>query len=109
MGFALPRCDRRGLPAPGPIRGQIADEVEHAARRFLEFFTANIWNRNTRAAFAQAVAQVLTWCEERRLSLKTIDPMAVAAYIESAGIAKDEKSPSSAQPSVRQAHSQTVP
>ncbi len=61
----------------------IADQGEHAARRFLEFFTANIRNRNTRAAYAQAVAQFLSWCEDRRLSLRTIDPISVAAYIES--------------------------
>jgi integrase/recombinase XerD len=61
----------------------IADQGEHAARRFLEFFTANIRNKNTRAAYAQAVAQFLSWCEVRRLSLKAIEPITVAAYIES--------------------------
>ena len=74
------------LPArrSGPIvPALIADQGENAARRFLEFFAANIRNKNTRAAYAQAVAQFLSWCEGRRLSLKTIDPMAVAAYIES--------------------------
>ena len=43
----------------------IADAGDQAARRFLEFFTANIRNRNTRAAYAQAVAQFLRWCEDR--------------------------------------------
>jgi integrase/recombinase XerD len=61
----------------------IGDAGEHAARRFLEFFTANIRNPNTRAAYAQAVAQFLRWCEGRGLSLRAIEPMAVAAYIES--------------------------
>ena len=32
--------------------------------RFLEFFTANIRNRNTRRAYAQAVSEFLAWCEE---------------------------------------------
>lgn len=71
---------RKGLTT---VPALIADEGEQAARRFLEFFTANIRNRNTRAAYAQAVAQFLSWCEERRLSLKTIEPITVAAYIES--------------------------
>lgn len=71
---------RKGLPT---VPALIADQGEHAARRFIEFFTANIRNRNTRAAYAQAVAQFLSWCEERRLSLKAIDPITVAAYIES--------------------------
>jgi integrase/recombinase XerD len=61
----------------------IADAGDSAARRFLEFFTANIRNPNTRAAYAQAVAQFLRWCERRRLSLRDIEPIAVAAYIES--------------------------
>jgi integrase/recombinase XerD len=60
----------------------IADAGDNAARRFLEFFTANIRNPNTRAAYAQAIAQFLRWCEGRRLSLSDIEPMAVAAYIE---------------------------
>jgi site-specific recombinase XerD len=71
-------------PKTGPcVPALIADQGEHAARRFLEFFTANIRNRNTRAAYAQAVGQFLRWCDERRLTLQTIEPMAVAAYIES--------------------------
>lgn len=53
-----------------------------ASRRFVEFFTANIRNPNTRAAYAHAVAHFLRWCEERHLSLKGIEPIAVAAYVE---------------------------
>ncbi len=71
---------RKGITT---VPALIADAGDQAARRFLEFFTANIRNRNTRAAYAQAVAQFLRWCEDRRLSLATIEPMAVAAYIES--------------------------
>ena len=39
---------------------------EGAARRFLEFFTVNIRNRNTRAAYARAAAVFLRWCEGQR-------------------------------------------
>ncbi len=60
----------------------IAEAGAGAAKRFFEFFTANIRNPNTRAAYAQAVAQFLRWSEERGLSLATIEPIAVAAYIE---------------------------
>src|ERR1039458_10459009 len=60
----------------------IAAEGPAAIRRFLEFFTANIRNRNTRAAYAQAVGQFCRWCERRRFSLELIEPMTVAAYIE---------------------------
>ena len=61
----------------------IADAGDGADRRFLEFLTANIRNPNTRAAYAHAVGRPHRWCEDRRLSPRDIEPMAVAAYIES--------------------------
>ncbi len=39
-------------------------EGECTSRRFIEFFTATIRNRNTRAAYARAVKQFLDWCEK---------------------------------------------
>src|SRR4051812_32420611 len=69
---------RQSLTVPAII----ADAGDHAARRFLEFFTATIRNRNTRAAYAQAVGQFLRGCEARRLSLREIEPIHVAGYIE---------------------------
>ncbi|WP_435022730.1 tyrosine-type recombinase/integrase (plasmid) [Tundrisphaera sp. TA3] len=59
----------------------ITNEGEQASRRFFEFFTANIPNDNTRAAYAQAVGQFLRWAEARGLTLRSIEPIAVAAYI----------------------------
>ena len=53
-----------------------------AAERVLEFFTAHIRNANTRAAYAKAVTQFFTWCDQRGLELDQISPGAVAAYIE---------------------------
>lgn len=80
----------------GPILpALIAEAGEGAARRFFEFFTANIENDNTRAAYAQAVAQFLRWAEARRLTLSSIEPIAVAAYV------KDLKT-RLADPSVKQ-------
>jgi site-specific recombinase XerD len=55
---------------------------DQAARRFVEFFTATIRNRNTRAAYAQAVGQFCVWCEGRCLELDAITPLAIATYIE---------------------------
>src|SRR3954451_2637298 len=67
----------------GPVvPALIADAGENAARRFFVFFTANIENPNTRLAYAQAVAQFLRWGEDRRLILRTIEPIAVAAYVQ---------------------------
>ncbi len=65
------------VPAP------IAQAGEQAARRFIEFFTANIRNPNTRQAYARAVADFFRWTEETGLTdVKRIEPVHVAAYIE---------------------------
>lgn len=60
----------------------IAQAGEHTAKRFLEFFTVTIRNPHTRAAYARAVAAFMAWCQQRKLTLQTIEPMYVAAYIE---------------------------
>ena len=76
---ALIRAGLETLPAI------IRDRGERASRRFIEFFTASIRNRNTRAAYARAVKQFLDWCEDRRLELHDIDALTVAAYVEQLG------------------------
>ena len=54
-----------------------------AARRTLEFFTANIRNPNTRRAYARAAARFAAWCGQNGLhELIRIEPVHVAAYIE---------------------------
>ena len=50
----------------------IAGAGEHASRRFIEFFTANIRNRNTRLAYAKAVGDFAAWCERLGLSLTAV-------------------------------------
>jgi integrase/recombinase XerD len=65
-----------------PLPAIILSEGRQAAERFLEFFTANIRNPNTRLAYARAVAQFLRWCEERGAGLRVIKPVIVAAYVE---------------------------
>ena len=47
----------------GVLPGLIAEAGQGAARRLIEFFTVNIRNRNTRAAYARAAAVFLRWCE----------------------------------------------
>jgi len=54
-----------------------------ASRRFIEFFTANIRNPNTRRAYARAATDFANWCERQGLrELRDIEPVHVAAYIE---------------------------
>src|SRR4051812_43586994 len=70
---------RAGLDSlPGPI----SRAGEKAAWRFVEFFTANIRNKNTRVAYAQTVSRFFAWCEEHRLGLGQLQPVIIASYIE---------------------------
>jgi integrase/recombinase XerD len=69
---ALVRAGLEMLPAA------IATQGERAGRRFVEFFTATIRNRNTRMAYARAVKQFFDWCDERRLELADIEAITVA-------------------------------
>jgi hypothetical protein len=56
---------------------------EAAAWRLLEFFTASIRNRNTRAGYAQAVVQFFASCEKHRIhTLGQIHSVVIAAYVE---------------------------
>lgn len=62
----------------------ISQGGEQTIRRFIEYFTAQIRNPNTRAAYVRAVGSFLTWCETRGIKdLAGIEPILVAAYIES--------------------------
>ena len=53
-----------------------------ATRCLLEFFTAQIRNRNTREAYHRALVDFLAWCADRGCRLEQIEPMLVAAYVE---------------------------
>ncbi len=87
-------ADSENLPAfiqPGTLTATtdahmvpalIADAGDHAAWRYIEFFTANISNPNTRRAYARACAQFFGWCEDRGLTLETVRPTYVAAWVE---------------------------
>ena len=74
----VPRPSGHGILVPRLI----ADLGDDAAKRFLEFFTAIIRNKNTRAAYARAVGQFLVWCEQQNCTLRQVEPMFVAAYVE---------------------------
>jgi site-specific recombinase XerD len=65
---------------------QVATAGEEAAARFIEFFTANIRNRNTRSAYARAVSDFFRWCEGIGLHrLDAVQPVHVAGYVEQLG------------------------
>ena len=93
------------LRGPSPSRSQltragfktlpslIVRAGERASWRFVEFFTATIRNRNTRAAYAQALGQFFAWCDSKRIAgLGQLNPVVIAAYIE--GLQEKKSAPS---------------
>ncbi len=77
------RPDRQSVRVGlGSLPASVLQAGDEAIRAFLEFFTATIRNKNTRAAYARAVGQFLRWCEGRGLGLRQIEPITVASYIE---------------------------
>ena len=83
---ALPT--RPDLVVPALVAG-LGDD---AAWRYVEFFTANIRNPNTRRAYVRACGHFLAWCERRGLTLAAIRPFDVAAYVE--GLQAEVSAPS---------------
>ena len=64
----------------------IADAGENASLRFLDFFTANIRNPNTRAAYAVAVRAFFSWLDAKRVApLAAVRTHHVSAYVEVLG------------------------
>jgi site-specific recombinase XerD len=61
----------------------ISQAGERAGMRFLEFFTANIRNPNTRRAYARAADEFLTWCADVGVpTLAAVAPLHVSTWIE---------------------------
>ena len=88
IGGALVPADAGTLPVPAIV----ASLGDAAAWRYIEFFTANIRNPNTRRAYARACARFLGWCADRGLALPGVRPFDVAAYIE--GLRREVSAPS---------------
>ena len=71
---------------PSSLPALIASADGPAQTRFLEFFAANIRNKHTRRAYAQATREFLAWCESAGVaSIAGVQPLHVAAYIEQLG------------------------
>ncbi len=66
------------MPAPATI----AKAGPQAKKRFFEFFTANIRNKNTRQAYFRALNDFFRWCDDHECQLIDIEPIVVAAYVE---------------------------
>ncbi len=87
MNDLLPVTAVDAVTAPSPealpvVPALVAARGEAAAWRYVEFFTANIRNPNTRRAYTRACSQFFAWCEKRGLTLAGIRPHDVGAYVE---------------------------
>ena len=81
--LVLERSASKALAIGGDVLPALFTPTPAAARRTLEFFTANIRNPNTRKAYARAVGEFAAWCNGRGLEeLGAIEPVHVAAYVE---------------------------
>lgn len=75
---------------------------ERASYRFVEFFTANIRNPHTRAAYSRAVREFCDWCEHRYLRLEQLNSVHVAGYVERLSRPADDGGRGYSKPSVKQ-------
>lgn len=80
--FSLSNHGGQLLPTTNSLPSLFIAAGEQATRRYLEFFTAHIRNRGTRAAYAQVVERFCAWCESHALPLDAIQPIVVATYVE---------------------------
>ncbi|GAB2209110.1 tyrosine-type recombinase/integrase [Roseibium sp. ROS1] len=74
------------LPSSATLPAPLNEPGQKAQVRFLEFFTANIRNPNTRKAYMRAALDFMEWCTERGITtLLAVQPVHVAAWIEELG------------------------
>ena len=69
----------------------IADHGDKASERFFTFFTDQIPNKNTRAAYYRNCCRFFAWAEKKGLSLQSIKSYHVSAYL--AELAADHSTP----------------
>jgi site-specific recombinase XerD len=70
------------LPSPSLIPARLFAPTPKAARRVLEFFTAQINNDHTRKAYLNATRRFAEWCDGHDLSeLADVQPFHVAAFV----------------------------
>jgi site-specific recombinase XerD len=80
MDKGLVRSGGPGMRANVPA---LYAPTAHAAKRFIEYFAANIRNPNTRRAYFHAVLRFSAWCEAQNYTqIIDIEPLHVAAYVE---------------------------
>ena len=70
------------ISASANIPTLVSDLGERASYRYVEFFTAQIRNANTRRAYLTSTTQFFDWCQTNGLILEQIHSIHIATYIE---------------------------
>jgi integrase/recombinase XerD len=69
-------------PAPGLLPARLFAPTPKAARRVVEFFTAQINNDHTRKAYLNVARRFAQWCEAHGLDeFAQVQPFHVAAFV----------------------------
>ena len=68
-----------------PLPAAIAELGPQASERYGTFFTDNIRNKNTRAAYGRAAARFFGWCLERGIAFEGVKSYHVSTYVEELG------------------------
>src|SRR3984885_1617063 len=69
-------------PTPDLLPAALFAPTPKAAKRVLEFFTAQINNDHTRKAYLNATRRFAAWCSERGVGeLASVQPFHVAAFV----------------------------
>lgn len=93
MNDLIPRTETQKPTTRDPelhLPALVAAAGAQASKRYFEFFTVTIRNRNTRENYFRTCRVFFDWCEERHLTLETIEPIHVAAYVESRSTSSDK-------------------
>ena len=70
-------------PGTEQLPASLFTPTPQAARRMLEFFTAQINNPHTRRAYLNAARRFAAWCQQHRIGqLAEVQPVHVAAFIQ---------------------------
>ena len=70
-------------PDSARVEWSSGTDPPEATKRYFEFFTVPIRNKNTRIAYYHAIGQFLDWCQRAGFrGLEDIEPITVAAYVE---------------------------
>jgi site-specific recombinase XerD len=70
------------VPSPALISAPLFAPTPKAAKRVVEFFTAQVNNDHTRRAYVNATRRFADWCEDHGLDeLASVQPFHVAAFV----------------------------